>query len=126
MQEFLKVTKNEYDELYNFNQLYEYYVGLKYPVAKIDDFSFNYIKDMKLHSVIFDKLTKLTTEKEIGPVITQQQINLRQTSINNGIALNALDGVPPSEDDLLIYTEYIQGLLTFEQMEEKLIQKYRR
>lgn len=48
----------------------------------------------------------------------------RRKEIEDGLALNALDGTTPSPEAMKIYNEYIEGKLTFIEMKAKLIARY--
>ena len=50
----------------------------------------------------------------------------RRKEIQEGLALNSLDGAEPSLEAKAIYEEYINGSITFEELKLKLINRYRK
>ena len=54
--------------------------------------------------------------------ISEEEKARRRKAINNGIALNSLDGIAPDEWALAMYEKYIEGEFTFEKLEQQLIE----
>jgi len=50
----------------------------------------------------------------------------RRKELQEGLALNSLDGVEPSLEAKAFYEEYINGRITFDELKLKLINRYRK
>lgn len=59
-------------------------------------------------------------------MISIKEKEKRRKEIEEGLALNALDGTMPSPEAMKIYDEYIEGSLTFKEMKIKLISRYKK